>query len=152
MPRHSVLVALVGTAAALAPVGAQETAPQRLAVAARALPRGWVLGDGDIEWISALDAAGRIRVIASGAEVTPGWITRRVMKAGEPLRTPAVVPPPLVRADEPVEVVVRRGDVQLSVRGRVSRDAGVGERVAVRLDAGRRFECIVEAPGRVRLP
>lgn len=122
----------------------------RVAVAARALARGEVLGAQDITWIDTVAVRGAAR--DGEVAVAPGWITRRVIAAGEPLRAPAVAPPPVVRANELVELVVQRGGAQLTVRGRAARDAAAGERVTVRVDAARRFDGIAEAQGRVRLP
>jgi flagella basal body P-ring formation protein FlgA len=150
MPRHTVLAALLGTVVSTA-TQAQSTPTPRIPTAARALPRGTVLASSDIAWVDTLASNSTLRVLASGTAVAPGWVTRRVVAQGEPLQAPAVVPPMLVRANDVVELVFRRDDVQLSLRGRVSRDAGAGETVTVRIDAQRRFEGIVEAPGRVRL-
>lgn len=130
-----------------ASLGATRALPaQRVAVAARALVRGTVLAATDIAWRdTTADAAAR------GAGVAEGWITRRVVAAGEPLRAPAVAPPPVVRANAPVRLVLRRDGVTLTLEGRAARDASLGERVEVRVDARRRFAGVVEGPGLVRM-
>jgi len=141
-------------ALALVPAGGRAqpaVAPRtRVAVAAHALARGVVLSAQDIDWIDGAAVRGAAR--DGDAAVAPGWITRRVIAAGEPLRAPAIAPPPVVRANELVDLVVQRGGAQLTLRGRAARDAAAGERVTVRVDAARRFDGIAEAPGRVRLP
>ena len=65
-------------------------------VAARALARGAVLTADDITYP---DSAA-----ATDSTVAPGWVTRRVVAAGEPLRPPAVQPPVVVTANQPVEL------------------------------------------------
>jgi flagella basal body P-ring formation protein FlgA len=117
------------------------------AVAARRLERGAVLAEGDIE---------RRSVVHWGAPpdapaVAVGWVTRRVIPAGEPLRAPAVAPPLLIDAGELVQVIVRRGAVELTLRARATGPAAAGGRVAVRTEAGRRLEGIAIAPGTVRI-
>jgi flagella basal body P-ring formation protein FlgA len=118
------------------------------AVAARRLERGAVLAEDDIE---------RRRVVHWGAPprdapaVTLGWVARRVIPAGEPLRPPAVAPPLLVDAGELVQVIVRRGTVEVTLRARAAGPAAAGQRVAVRTEAGRRLEGIAIAPGTVRI-
>ena len=79
-----------------------------------------------------------------GAPVGAGWVTRRVIAAGEALRPPAVAPPVLVNAGEPVQVVARRGNVELTLRARAASSAAAGERVTVRTEAGRRLQGVAE--------
>lgn len=106
-------------------------------VAARDLPRGAVLGDGDVE--------------GQGAGSVEGWVTRRVIAAGEPLRAPAVAPPDLVRSGEVVQLVWRDGEIEIRLVGRAMGSAGRGERVQVRVDSRRRFAGVVEERGVVRI-
>jgi flagella basal body P-ring formation protein FlgA len=113
-------------------------------VAARDLPRGSVLTAGDVERRPGSAAAG-------AAAPGPGWVTRRVIRAGEVLREPAVAPPDVVRAGETVHVVWQRGGVQLSLRGTAARSAGAGERVAVRIGTGWRLEGVAAGEGIVRI-
>ncbi|GJG86563.1 hypothetical protein tb265_17440 [Gemmatimonadetes bacterium T265] len=110
--------------------------------AARALARGEALAAADID-------------AAPGDTLAPrlvGWTTRRVIAAGEVLRAPAVVPPAAVRAGDAVAVVWRQGGVALRLAGTAAADAALGARVAVRVDARRRLEGTVAAPGVVTLP
>jgi flagellar basal body P-ring formation protein FlgA len=125
-------------------LGAPAAAAQMAApTAARDLPRGHVLAAADLVW-PAGDAPA-----ADGTAAGPGWIARRAVRQGEPLRTPAVAPPPLVRAGDAVEVVWRQGGMELRVRGVALGNAGAGQRVAVRVDSRRRLEGTAEAPGLV---
>jgi flagellar basal body P-ring formation protein FlgA len=118
-------------------------------VAARDLARGEVLAAEDIDRVAlSEDVAKR----ADGATVSlVGWRTRRVISAGEPLRPPAVSPPDLVRAGEPVEAVWQGRSVVLRVSGTAAGSAAMGERVLVRIDARRRLEGVVIGPALVQL-
>ncbi|HEY8470461.1 MAG TPA: flagellar basal body P-ring formation chaperone FlgA [Longimicrobiales bacterium] len=118
------------------------------AVAARRLERGAVLVEEDIERRSAVHWGAPP---PDAPAVTAGWVARRVIPAGEPLRPPAVAPPLLIDAGELVQVIVRRGTVEVTLRARAAGPAAAGERVAVRTEAGRRLEGIAIAPGTVRI-
>ncbi|MBW3627776.1 MAG: flagellar basal body P-ring formation chaperone FlgA [Gemmatimonadetes bacterium] len=135
-----VLLALPGRAA-----GQSES---RIAVAARSLPRGAVLQSSDIAY---RPSTGAVQSTASRAEPAAGWVTRRMISEGEPLREPAVAPPPLIKAGDAVQVVYRDGSMELRVAGRAMNAAVAGGRVTVRVDTERRFEGVATAAGLVRL-
>ena len=124
--------------------GVRTTAP----VAARDLTRGTELGPGDIRfdttvrWGEPLD---------DGPEATEGWVVQRLLREGEPLRTPAVQPPLAVQSGEPVALVWERAGVGLRVAGKAAGSAAVGQRVYVRTENGRRLEGVVVAPGVVNV-
>ena len=132
---------LVAGVGAVAPdmAGAQATA-------ARDLPRGAILTPDDIVWAGDSGAVG-----ARSDSVGEGWITRRVIPAGEPLRAPAVAPPSWVNRGEPVHVLYRVGSAEARIRGTAMGTAVEGERVLVRIDARRRVEGVVVAPGLVHI-
>lgn len=120
----------------------------RAPVAAREIPRGAVLAEEDVALAPLLEwGAPRARGEAPGA----GWVARRRIAAGEPLRDPAVGPPLLVRSGEEVRVVWRRGEVTVTARGSALGSASRGERVSVRVDGRRRLEGVAEGPGIVRI-
>jgi flagella basal body P-ring formation protein FlgA len=79
----------------------------------------------------------------------PGWVTRRVVLAGEVLREPAAAPMPLVSAGAPVQFEINQSGLRLSLDGVAMSAASLGERVAVRLGAKRRVVGIVAGPARV---
>lgn len=137
------LVLLIALSASLA--HAQQPG-RRAAVATRALARGTVLSVDDFEFRDTT-----MRGVTDTSRVDAGWVTRRMIAAGEVLRSPAVEPPMLVVANQAVEVEWRESNVRLTFRGTVTRGAALGERVTVRTDAGRRMEATVVAAGRVRL-
>lgn len=108
-------------------------------LAARDLARGEVLAAADI---------------VSGGEDVPvpvGWVTRRVVSAGQELRAPAIAPPKLVTAGETVQVLWRQGTLELRVRGRAMGSAAEGERVLVHVDSRRRLEGVAIAPRLIRV-
>ena len=57
----------------------------------------------------------------------------------------------MVSANEPVSVEWADRNVLLTIRGIVTRNAALGERVTVRTELGRRVDATVVAPGRVRI-
>lgn len=123
-------------------------AEAKIAVASRNLPRGAVLQSSDIVYRA---SAGAVQSKASGPEPVAGWVTRRLISEGEPLREPAVAPPPLIKAGDAVQVVYREGSMELRVAGRAMNAAVAGGRVTVRVDTERRFEGVATAAGLVRL-
>lgn len=162
VPLRVVLLRLLATALLLAwPLLSRAQGPRAAGglYAARAIPRGTVLTADDIE----------VRGAASSSRLAPrsslvGWTTRRVIAAGEPLRAPAVAPPAgaavtapastsgsAVSAGQPVAVVYRDAGVELRLQGVAAQAGAVGARVGVRLDARRRLEGTVVAPGVVRV-
>jgi flagella basal body P-ring formation protein FlgA len=120
-------------------------------VAAHALPRGHVLTAEDIAL-----APDAVPVDARRSTLTGpiGWVTRRMIAAGEALRAPAVAPPDAVRAGQPVAVVYRDGGLALRLAGTATSNAPVGQRVAVRVESNgrtRRLEGTVVAAGVVAI-
>jgi flagella basal body P-ring formation protein FlgA len=137
------LVALLALSASLS--RAQEPT-RRTAVAARLLPRGTVLTADDIVYRDTT-----LRGPTDTNRVAPGWVTRRLIGAGEVLRVPAVERPNLVSANESVSVEWADRNVMLTMRGVATRNAALGERVTVRTELGHRVEATVIAVGRVRI-
>ncbi|TVR64563.1 MAG: flagella basal body P-ring formation protein FlgA [Gemmatimonadales bacterium] len=102
-------------------------------VAARDLPRDHTLGTDDM----LTEREPRWGAPRSSEAPEPGWTTRRVIRAGQPLTAPGVAPALLVESGSAVEVEVRRGAVLLRVTGE-SRTAGsLGDDVQVRLPTGK---------------
>jgi flagella basal body P-ring formation protein FlgA len=120
---------------------------RRVAVAAHALSRGEVLSADDIEFRDTT----LTRAMSDTNQIVPGWVTRRAISAGEVLRSPAVEPPVVVGANQPVEIEWQDQNIRMIVHGTATRNASMGERVSVRTESGRRIEATVVAPGRVRI-
>ncbi len=126
------------------PVAAQT--PVRIPIAARALARGAVLTVNDIVYRDSV-----VRTPTDTNHVSPGWVTRRMVAAGEVLHAPAVSPPIILQANQSVDIEWADRNVSLKVHGTATRAASMGERVTVRTDAGRRIDAVVVGPGLVRL-
>jgi flagella basal body P-ring formation protein FlgA len=118
-------------------------APPTAPVAARTIPRGTTLAAVDI----ATDSADDIQAAA-----LVGWITRRIVHEGEPLRAPAIAPPHLVHAGGLVTISAIVEGVAASRDGTALADASLGEHVRVRLDAQRIITGTVTGPSLVRIP
>ena len=116
----------------------------KVPVAARALPRGTVLEDRDIAYRPAPSGATRV-------EVAAGWVTKRVIAEGEPLREPAVAPPALISSGQVVQLVWTDGKIEVRITGRAMNAATAGGRVTVRVDTERRFEGVAIGAGLVRM-
>jgi len=144
----AILVTLLAISTSLAHAQAPTTRSQRVAVATHTLARGTVLGAGDFVF---RDTTLRGLTMIDTNMVGEGWVTRRLIGAGEVLRVPAVERPRAILANQPVELEWKDGNVLLTLRGIATRDAALGERIAVRTDSGRRVEATVVAPGRLRL-
>jgi flagella basal body P-ring formation protein FlgA len=139
-----------------------ELAPDAIRVAARPIARGSVLTAADIAYEKKTNAAGnasphsiaineRDRRPAAADDSLIGFTARRLIATGEPLRAPAVIPPRLVASGDMVDVIWRDGSIVVTAKGRATRAAGAGERIAVRIDEKRTVEGMVVAAGRVRV-
>ncbi|HEX6925032.1 MAG TPA: flagellar basal body P-ring formation chaperone FlgA [Longimicrobiaceae bacterium] len=117
-------------------------------VAAREIGRGSVLTEEDIRYAPVPE---REESWQEAPANLVGWKVRRLIREGEPLRPPAVSPPELVRAGEPVEVLYRGRSVVVRVKGTAAGSGTMGERVLVRVDAHRRLEGVVIGPALVEL-
>jgi flagella basal body P-ring formation protein FlgA len=110
--------------------------------AARDLGRGHVLAASDIS-VDALNPPNPQLI---------GWITRRVIRAGEPLRAPAIAPPPLVRTGTPVTVQFVTAGVTVTREGTALMTGAFGDHVPIRLDEHRSLNGVVAGPSTVRIP
>lgn len=117
-----------------------------MAFATRAIARGAVLTANDFEY---RDSTSRAPLDTN--QISSGWVTRRTIAAGEVLREPAVEPPDLVSANEPVEIEWKDQNISLTMRGTATRNGALGEHVTVRTEQGKRIEATVVAAGRVRI-
>jgi flagella basal body P-ring formation protein FlgA len=108
--------------------------------AARELPRGTVLTVADIS--------------GDTANTSPiaGWVTRRVVKMGEPLREPAISSAPIVTNGERVVLRATIEGVTVSRPGTALADGAIGAAVRVRLSSQRTVSAIVTGPATVRIP
>ena len=127
-----------------------QQATRRVAVATRAIARGVALGAGDLEYRDSTMSS-TLGMSGDTNRVAAGWVTRRVIAAGEVLRAPAVEPPTAVSANQSVSVEWVDQNIRLTMRGVATRNAPMGSRVSVRMESGRRVETTVVGAGRVRI-
>jgi flagella basal body P-ring formation protein FlgA len=120
-------VAMVGAVSSQV-VGAQGNPPAQAGSATavpwavRTLARGVVIAADDLVGAMPSDAA------------PVGWVTRRVIREGEPLRTPAIGRAPVVRSGAAVTARLPSVRVQITRDAKVLTDGGPGDTVFVRLD------------------
>ena len=120
-------------------------AVETVLVARRDLPRGVAITATDVD----------VRVTGSPSSTRGnerpglGWVTRRVVRKGEPLRPPTVAPPPIIHAGSPVTVVWVVDGIRVTREGTALGTAHAGERVVVRVDAQRRVTGTATGPGLV---
>jgi flagella basal body P-ring formation protein FlgA len=122
-----------------------------LAVAARALARGDTLAAADVALRDTVIRWQWNGVPPDTVRPAPGWVVQRPIAAGERLRPPGVIPPPVVRAGTTVTVEYRDGPVRLRLAGIATNSAPLGAPVGVRLDPTRRLDGIAVAPNLGRL-
>ena len=120
----------------------------KVPIAARDLMRGAILSSGDIKWADTTLTDG---TIPEAASVAPGWVARRVIRAGEILQEPGVAKPDLIIAGDAVDVIYSTQGVAVSVRGTAIGRGGKGDEVYVRLDNRRRLRGIIAGPNTVRV-
>lgn len=120
----------------------------KIPIAARDLTRGVILSAGDIKWADTTLTDG---TIPEAANVAPGWVARRMIRAGEILQEPSVAKPDLVSAGDAVEVIYSTPGVAIKVRGTAIGRGGKGDEVYVRLDNRRRLRGIIAGPNTVRV-
>jgi flagella basal body P-ring formation protein FlgA len=101
-------------------------------VAARPLVAGTILGPADVRPESRV--CWGPPAPPSESRPGPGWEVRRALATGEALARPAVAPPLLVEAGEPVRLVWGAGAVQVSVVGIALNRARQGEPVRARVE------------------
>jgi flagella basal body P-ring formation protein FlgA len=142
------LAAALVSLAAAAPRGADAQRPptQHAAVAAHDIARGAILTADDIVYRDTV-----MRAPTDTNHVAPGWVTRRMVAAGELLRAPVVTPPIVLQANQQVNIEWADRNITLKLRGVATRSASLGERIIVRTEYGRRIEATVIGPGRVRI-
>ncbi|MEO8199976.1 MAG: flagellar basal body P-ring formation chaperone FlgA [Gemmatimonadota bacterium] len=118
-------------------------------VASRPLSSGTTLGPDDLRTELRVHWGPPATVTSTPSE---GWELRRAFAEGEVIREPSAVPPSLIAAGSPVQVVWSRGNVHLTVNGTAMNAARLGQSVRVRVD-GRtgRLVAIATAAGVVTL-
>lgn len=153
----TVLAMLIASACMLraqnAPRAVASTRDQRtvtVAIATRALAAGEALADSDMTLRDTV-IVWRWNTAPDTTRPAAGWVTRRAIAAGEVLKSPAVVPPPVVTSGAAVTAIWQDGPVRLVLSGTATNSAAIGAPVGVRIDRTRRLDGIAIAPNTVRL-
>lgn len=122
-----------------------------VSVATRALLRGDTLRVDDIAVVDTVITWRWNGIAPDTTRAQAGWITRRPIAAGEPLRAPAVTPPPVIASGATVTAIWQDGPLRLVMSGVATNTATIGAPVGVRIDRTRRLDGIAVAPNTVRL-
>ncbi len=120
----------------------------KIPVAAHDLVRGAILSSSDITWSDTTLTDGST---PEAADVAPGWVTHRVIHAGEILREPGVAKPDLVNSGDAVDVFYAAPGVMIRVRGTAIGRGSKGDEVYVKLDNRRRLRGVISGPNTVRV-
>lgn len=131
------------------PVTVVVHAPGELAVARLGVQRDQPLDEGQFEWrwtdLSEIPGG----MVVSRAQLANASAAR-TMRAGDPLRTSDLKPTPVIRAGDPVELIVQRGSVAVSVRATARQAGCLGQTIPVRNElTGRLVNARVAGPGTV---
>lgn len=118
-------------------------------IATRPLPTGTRLGLRDVTLSTRLHW-GPPQV--ADEQPGPGWIVKHSLAMGALIAAPAVAPPPMIAAGEPVKLQWESGPVTVAVTGVAVNEAGMGQLVQVRT-TGRAglVRGIVTGPGTARM-
>jgi len=119
---------------------------QAVLVLARGVAAGEVLATADIT-VAQRDAARIAGAVLSDPAAAVGRVARRPLQAGSLLSASDLVAQRLVRRGDSVDLVSRRGSVEVRVAGRALGDAGEDERVSVENLASRRIVQGTVGPG-----
>ena len=135
------------TAASVTPPVAHRGATVEVLTWARNLAAGDVVQPEDVIW-STVQAHLAQGGSPSDAEQVIGLSARRALRAGAVVGARDLVSPRVIARNDMVEVAFIAGGVRLTVTGRATRDAAVGEAVPVlNTTSGRTIDAIASGPG-----
>jgi flagella basal body P-ring formation protein FlgA len=131
---------------------AEVSASVELPVLSRPLPRGAILGSGDIQ-MTTRRVTSRPSDLIMDPEMAEGMELRRPLAAGSILRHGHVALPELVTRGQMVTLVAGTGGVEVRMQGKAMSSGAEGDRLMVtNLTSGRRVEGLVLHDGSVRIP
>ncbi len=120
-------------------------------VASQAISRGRTIDAADVTIRRALVWGAPIDSAPPLVSATLGRSSRRVIRAGEPIRDVDTEAAPVIIAGDSVTAEVIRDGVRLVVPGFALQNASLGGRLSIRLARGRRFAGIVTGRNTVRI-
>ena len=149
--RHAALApGGAATAATVTPAVAQRGATVEVLTYARNLAAGDVVQPEDVIW-STVQAHLAQGGSPADAEQVIGLSARRALRAGAVVGARDLVSPRVIARNDMVEVAFVAGGVILTVTGRATRDAAVGEPVPVlNTTSGRTIDAVASGPGQAR--
>ena len=131
-------------------VGAQRGATVEVLTYARNLAAGDVIQPEDVIW-STVQAHLAQGGSPSDPDMVVGLSARRALRAGAVVGQRDLISPRVIARNDMVEVAYIAGGVTLTVTGRATRDAAVGEPVPVlNITSGRTIDAIASGPGQAR--
>ena len=132
------------------PLSGRAVAMVKVPVLTRAVTRGGAIQASDITSIAMMSDAIAANVVTNPGDLV-GMTADRSLRAGRPVLRHDVSHPLLVERGKPVTMIVQRGSLVISARGKALTDGAYGEVVRVlNTDSGRTIEAVATAPGTVR--
>jgi flagella basal body P-ring formation protein FlgA len=114
---------------------------------ARSLASGDVVQPEDVVWSQVQAHQAPAGAPQDAAEVI-GLSARRAMRAGAPVQSRDLTAPEVIARGDMVQVAFISGGVRLTVTGRATRNAAMGDPVIVtNLDSGRAIDAVAVGPG-----
>ena len=115
---------------------------------ARSLAAGDIVQPADVEW-TAVQAHMAPAGGPQDAEAVIGLSARRPLRAGAPVAARDLTSPQVIARNDMVQVSFVSGGVTLTVTGRATRDAALGEAVPIiNTSSGRTIDAVASGPGR----
>lgn len=129
-------------------VAARPGATVEVLTYARSLAAGDIIQPADVVWTSV-----QTHLAPSGgpqdAEAVIGLTARRALRAGAPVTNRDLASPQVIARNDMVQVSFVSGGVTLTVTGRATRDAALGEAVPIiNTTSGRTIDAVASGPGR----
>lgn len=114
---------------------------------ARSLASGDVVQPEDVVWAEVQAHQAPAGAPQDAADVI-GLSARRAMRAGAPVQSRDLTAPEVIARGDMVQVVYISGGVSLTVTGRATRDAAMGDAVVVtNIESGRAIDAVAVGPG-----
>ena len=146
----AIVLSLAAPAFADPAINGQPVNGPRVAVPAHEIERGETITDADLVMQTITPDRVRPGVVMDAANLI-GHEARRVLRAGEPIRSEDVKMPTLVTKGSTVTMTFSEPGIVLTGTGRAMGDAGLGESVVVQNPVSfRQVSCIVTGSGAVR--
>lgn len=134
----------------LANMALAQGADMRIVVPSHSIPRGTTISDSDLSYQN-VDASSVQAGVVSSMNDLDGMETRRVLRAGEPIRPDDVRKPILVTKGSMVTINFIAPGITLTAVGKAMGEGGMGETVTVLNPISyRQISCTVTGAGTVR--